>query len=167
MDIKIGQILRLDQHNRVIIIHSDGTYDVVSSSLDDEAYYHIMYFKEYLKYNYLDDKDIQRFKETASQPATLIYLMLKNHNDLIFTDTTRYEEDAKYGIFYLPDYITEEQKDVYDQMKKVYFSHFNELLVNCDYYINEYQLVDCKVYEHVVPPDFAKLEEHLHVKRQK
>lgn len=167
MEIKVGQILQLNQRNRVIVIHSDGTYDVVSSSIYNESYYHIDYFKEYLKYNYLDDKDIQRFKETASQPSTLIYLMLKNHNDIIFTETTRDDEDSRYGIFYLPDLVSEEQKDMYDNLKKVYFSHFKELLLYCEFFINEYQMVDSKIYEHIIPPDFSKIEEHLKVGKQK
>lgn len=167
MEIKVGNIINNNQRNKIIVIHEDGTFDVISSPKDQESYYHINYFKKYLDSMYLDDLDLQRYKDISTQPTTVIYLLLKNHNDIIFADTTRDEEENMYGMFYLPDSISEDQLDAYKGLKRIYFSHYKEVVVCSEMYLNDYQIVESKVYEHVVAPDFSKLEEHMHVGRQR
>ena len=159
--------IKKDMMNRIIIIHRDGSMDVVSSPKDMASYYHIKYFQKYLSEKYLDDETLQRYAAQASEPSTLIYLFLKSKGDFVFTETTKDLEEQQYGIIYLPDTVSDEQVKKIESLKRNHFDKFDELLVYAGFYLNEYSMIDNRVYEHMTPPNYGILDKNLCIEENK
>lgn len=153
--------------NRVIIIHENGEIDVVASLKEKGSYYHIKYFQKYLEKRYSDDQMLQMYSKKATEPSTLIYLLLKNKRDVIFTETTKDAEEKRYGILYLPDTISKNQKEKIEIFENSFFKHFEEFLLYGQFYLNEFQMVDCHVYEHIIPPTYDLLDANLFIEDYK
>jgi len=159
--------IKKDMMNRIIIIHRDGSMDVVSSPKDMASYYHIKYFQKYLSEKYLDDETIQRYAAKASEPSTLIFLFLKSKGDFVFTETTKDLEEQQYGIVYLPDTVSSEQVEKIEQLKREHLDKFDELLVYAEFYLNEFSMIDNRVYEHITPPNYKLLDDHFCIEENK
>jgi len=153
--------------NRVIIIHKDGSMDVVASLKTESSYYHIKYFKKYLSENYLDDELLQNYSKKATEPSTLIFLLLKNKGDIVITETTKDLEENRHGIFYIPDVVSTKQYEKLENLKETHFNKFEEFLVYAKFYLNEFQMIDNEVYEHMTPPNFSILDQNLCVEDNK
>lgn len=159
--------LKEDMMNRVIVLHTDGSMDVVASSKEENSYYHIKYFQKYLSERYLDDNILQDYSKKATEPSTLIYLFLKNKGDIVITETTKDLEEKRYGIFYLPDVVTSKQLEKIELLKESYLKKFEEFLVYAKFYLNEFHMIDNEIYEHMTPPNFSVLDFNLCVEDKK
>lgn len=166
-EILIENKLSENMSNRVVVIHEDGQLDVVASLKDKGTQYHIKYFQAYLEQRYLDDQTLQTYAKTATEPSTIIYLLLKNKGDIVFTETTSDTEENKYGILYLPDTISKEQKEKIEMFKNTHLKEFKELLLYGQFYLNEYKMVDCLVCGHIIPPNYDLLDTNLCLKEPK
>lgn len=160
-NIEVHNDLREDKNNRVLILHQNGEVDVITSPIGEVSYYHMLYFKEYLNKKYLEDEVLQKYKDVSSQPAIIIYFLLKKYGDVIFTETTKDGELKRYGIIYFPDFMTREQVEKIESLKDNYLNGFTELLVQAGYYIDEYNMINNRVYEQVVVPNYQKLDEQM------
>ncbi len=160
-NIEIHNDLQEEKNKRVLILHQNGEMDVVTSPIEEISYYHMLYFKEYLNSHYLDDELLQRYKDISSQPAIIIYWLLKKYGDVVFTETTKDGEEKRYGIIYFPDFVTREQVEKIEFLKENHLNKFTELLVQTGYYIDEYNMINNRVYEEVVVPNFSKLDEYI------
>ncbi len=161
IQIELSHEISKEKNNRVVILHPNGEMDVIASPIREVSHYHMLYFKQYLNTYHLDDEVLQKYKNVSTQPGIIIYFLLKKYGDIIFTETTKDEEEKRYGILYFPDSVTEEQIEKMEEFKKNHFNHFSELLLQAEYYINDYNMIDNKIYEHIIVPDFTKLDELL------
>lgn len=159
MGIRVGQIVSNENNNRLIVIHEDGTYDVVSSLGD---FSNIDCFKEYLNNYYLDDNNIRKCLSFSNEDI-IIYLMVNDHSDIILLED-RLNEKRK-GVLYLPNNISEDQEFVYKNLKQIYLSHFDLIVFKSDVSLNE--SIISSTSDEIIPPNFTKLDEKISVGKQK
>jgi hypothetical protein len=151
-------------NERVFIIHGEdemeGKLDIVSNLEKDNSYFHFVYLNEYVKIKYKHDLELQYLANNGYYPDTIIYLLVKKYNDIIFKDTTKDHEKNRYGIFFLPDSISENQLDSLEILKE-YVKDFKEYLV-----ISKLRLEDNRIDEvNSIISDIKQLNQFINVRK--
>ena len=137
MEFQIKKELDETVNQRIIIIRGEAEIEkrlnIITSKDKMYSYYHSAYLKAYLNNEYLDDQNLQNVKERMSPmdsivSANIIYYLLKNYNDIIFTETTQDNSNQKTAILYLPDEILEEQQQEMITLIP-YFEKFSSIMI--------------------------------------
>lgn len=134
-DIKVIHELDESLNQRIIVIKNDQEkpLDIITSNDKNISYYHATYLKKYLNFEYLEDDTLQQVKHKINGSDGIIvsnitFYLMKRYNDIIFMETTKDNEQERYGIINLPDNISELQ---YQRLKELfkYLKQFASVLV--------------------------------------
>lgn len=151
-DIIIETEPKKEYNNRIFIFHDENSnikekIEVLSITKEQEnenikkrlEVQHIVYLNNYLDKRYLDDKNLQYYKDKAKDNFTLIYLLTAIQNDLIITDTTTSKYEEKNMIVFVPNSITEYQ---INNLKKneEYIKNYNIMLI-IGMHLDEYNMI--------------------------
>lgn len=118
-------------NNRIIIINKDGSMHVIadiSGALKDD-FRHMRYFKKYFENYYLEDSNLQKFSKNLNGYSAILYLLAKQYGNILIIDTSRSCEKNEYGCIQLPDFVTKEQRETFNELLISYLYKFNEFMI--------------------------------------
>ena len=169
MDIEVKHEYDLDRNERIVIIHNDkvnnSNLDIISSKDKNFSYMHMVYMKEYLKNNCIDDELINKYSDNLDNSFIIFYLMITNYNDLIFTETTKDNSKERYGMLYLPNKISIDQKQSFDVLKER-LRNFNELYIISGLGLKD-GFISNNIQEIIKGSDIDKVDKIIEIEQEK
>lgn len=171
-DVLISHEISNSKNNRFIIFNGmneqDGKVYVLANNDVNESLDNYVYLKSYLKKYYSNDLAIKSIVDDPYNfdKKRLLFLMLEQYNMAIFEDVTNDFDLSEgnirqIGIFYLPSYVTEKQKEKILNFRN-YFRNYKQITFSSVVDDDDYNL-DSFVDDFISGDDIDRLDEFLHL----